>query len=270
MNAYSQSQPLTDEDLARVDTLLERANPDESMIVEELDGFFAALACSPDPVPRDEWLPEVLGVTPDQASARLGDDEAQALERLLERHRGSVAAMLYDGQGFSPVLAYDEAGNARGNAWAVGFVRGIGLRPDAWSALDEDDQFADALEPVMQLVEEVESDQDDDEDDDGDDGAPAAAHPRHANGTRPAQLADALDVDAAGDDDDDEDFDPDEREALLQSMIEGVMDVYDFFREEREKNLGPAAPIRRAEPKVGRNDPCPCGSGRKYKACHGA
>src|SRR5690606_9867741 len=25
-----------------------------------------------------------------------------------------------------------------------------------------------------------------------------------------------------------------------------------------------------AEPKVGRNDPCPCGSGRKYKKCHGA
>ena len=28
--------------------------------------------------------------------------------------------------------------------------------------------------------------------------------------------------------------------------------------------------IRRDEPKVGRNDPCPCGSGRKYKKCHGA
>jgi len=29
-------------------------------------------------------------------------------------------------------------------------------------------------------------------------------------------------------------------------------------------------PVRRAEPKVGRNDPCPCGSGKKYKKCHGA
>jgi uncharacterized protein YchJ len=29
------------------------------------------------------------------------------------------------------------------------------------------------------------------------------------------------------------------------------------------------APIRSAEPKVGRNDPCPCGSGKKYKQCHG-
>ena len=34
----------------------------------------------------------------------------------------------------------------------------------------------------------------------------------------------------------------------------------------------PAAPqpMTRAQPKVGRNDPCPCGSGKKYKQCHGA
>ncbi|HVR63005.1 MAG TPA: preprotein translocase subunit SecA [Polyangia bacterium] len=40
-------------------------------------------------------------------------------------------------------------------------------------------------------------------------------------------------------------------------------------------NGGPAQPeegrpVRRNEPKVGRNDPCPCGSGKKYKKCHGA
>ena len=29
------------------------------------------------------------------------------------------------------------------------------------------------------------------------------------------------------------------------------------------------APTRREAPKVGRNDPCPCGSGLKYKKCHG-
>ena len=31
----------------------------------------------------------------------------------------------------------------------------------------------------------------------------------------------------------------------------------------------PAQPVERAMPKVGRNDPCPCGSGKKYKHCHG-
>ncbi len=32
----------------------------------------------------------------------------------------------------------------------------------------------------------------------------------------------------------------------------------------------PARPVERDMPKVGRNDPCPCGSGKKYKKCHGA
>jgi len=33
---------------------------------------------------------------------------------------------------------------------------------------------------------------------------------------------------------------------------------------------GPPTTVRRQAPKVGRNDPCPCGSGKKYKKCHGA
>ena len=31
----------------------------------------------------------------------------------------------------------------------------------------------------------------------------------------------------------------------------------------------PAQPFAREYPKVGRNEPCPCGSGKKYKQCHG-
>ena len=31
----------------------------------------------------------------------------------------------------------------------------------------------------------------------------------------------------------------------------------------------PRASMQHAGPKVGRNDPCPCGSGKKYKKCHG-
>ena len=31
----------------------------------------------------------------------------------------------------------------------------------------------------------------------------------------------------------------------------------------------PQAPFVRGVPKVGRNEPCPCGSGKKYKQCHG-
>jgi len=46
--------------------------------------------------------------------------------------------------------------------------------------------------------------------------------------------------------------------------------------ENGEPDVSPAAsgvqvaPAVRGGPRVGRNDPCPCGSGKKYKKCHGA
>ncbi|OCF96453.1 preprotein translocase subunit SecA [Gilliamella sp. wkB308] len=39
---------------------------------------------------------------------------------------------------------------------------------------------------------------------------------------------------------------------------------------ESENNTSSTQPRVRTEAKVGRNDPCPCGSGKKYKHCHGA
>jgi preprotein translocase subunit SecA len=37
-----------------------------------------------------------------------------------------------------------------------------------------------------------------------------------------------------------------------------------------EEPVAAQTPVHRADDKVGRNDPCPCGSGKKYKKCHGA
>lgn len=36
-----------------------------------------------------------------------------------------------------------------------------------------------------------------------------------------------------------------------------------------EKTINKEPPIKKTTPKVGRNDPCPCGSGKKFKHCHG-
>ncbi|MGH7739291.1 MAG: preprotein translocase subunit SecA, partial [bacterium] len=38
----------------------------------------------------------------------------------------------------------------------------------------------------------------------------------------------------------------------------------------QSKEAAKLMPVKRDESKVGRNDPCPCGSGKKYKKCHGA
>jgi len=43
---------------------------------------------------------------------------------------------------------------------------------------------------------------------------------------------------------------------------------FEQLHSNRDESAGPA-PVRHSEKKVGRNDPCPCGSGKKYKKCHG-
>jgi preprotein translocase subunit SecA len=50
-----------------------------------------------------------------------------------------------------------------------------------------------------------------------------------------------------------------ERQKEQASMVESLGD-----RPQKKE------PVKRSDKKVGRNDPCPCGSGKKYKKCHGA
>ena len=45
--------------------------------------------------------------------------------------------------------------------------------------------------------------------------------------------------------------------------------LHEDQEEAPEVEHGPLKPIVRETPKVGRNEPCPCGSGLKYKKCHG-
>lgn len=57
------------------------------------------------------------------------------------------------------------------------------------------------------------------------------------------------------------------REVVLHEKAEFARDG-DSWIYTRPLREGPA-PVRAAAPKPGRNDPCPCGSGRKYKHCCG-
>ena len=221
---------LSDDEIARLDALLEETHPQESMTVEELDGFLTALVACPEPVPADEWVPLALGVPATELTTRLGEGRARELTRLLERHRSALASQLHEREALSPILAVDEAGRAIGTGWAVGYVRGLGMRPETWDALEEDPEYADAFDAAMRLVEEVEA-------------------PEGAAG-EPIPDAD--------------------RQGLVDAMIESAIDVFEFFRDQRARGLGPSEPRRRDAPKVGRNDPCPCGSGRNFKQCCGA
>lgn len=55
----------------------------------------------------------------------------------------------------------------------------------------------------------------------------------------------------------------------IYSLIEGLMDIYNDSAQLTSANLITSGTVRRSQPKIGPNEPCPCGSGKKYKKCHG-
>ncbi|HLT25434.1 MAG TPA: UPF0149 family protein [Zeimonas sp.] len=232
-------RPLDENDLVRLDALLDETGNENAMVVEEIDGFLAALACVPDVIDEEAVLGHVLGLEPgEDAASGAGDGVASEtraeIGALLRRHAARVVAAFGAGE-FGPVLSYDDEGNADGVAWAVGFLRGVELHPESWDALLAEKDFADALDAMHELAAVL--------DDDAGDAASAAPTPG-------------------------------ERDALIDRMIADAVDIHEFFRPYREARTTPAAmrveTVRRGEPKIGRNDPCPCGSGRKYKQCCGA
>lgn len=63
----------------------------------------------------------------------------------------------------------------------------------------------------------------------------------------------------------------DERiDALIDAVLPSVVALAAHWRAAVSFAPGGPTPIRRDAPKLGRNDPCHCGSGLKYKKCHGA
>ncbi len=65
---------------------------------------------------------------------------------------------------------------------------------------------------------------------------------------------------------------PEEREKLIVGAAAAVTGIYRYFEAQRllERQLfDSATTFRRTVPEIGRNDPCPCGSGKKFKQCCG-
>jgi uncharacterized protein len=63
------------------------------------------------------------------------------------------------------------------------------------------------------------------------------------------------------------DLNDDERESTRQAITPDVRKIHAYWLERRSDYAPVAQPVRRTAPRVGRNDPCPCGSGKKYKKC---
>lgn len=58
-----------------------------------------------------------------------------------------------------------------------------------------------------------------------------------------------------------------ETDNVRRAITPNARAIHAYWLQRRADGKSPATPPHRAQPPVGRNDPCPCGSGKKYKKC---
>lgn len=227
------TEPLNDDELDFLDAVLAKVRGGAIPNAEALDGFFTALVICPELVRPSEYM-EVIrsGASKGEELVFDGMDEVEKFHGLLMRHWNAVNAELRRGEPHMPVLNVGEDGIARGNDWAKGFLAGVDLRQDAWRAVINDEERAGPFVPIWALAYEH--------------------HPDPA--MRPYK----------------EPITAERREDLIVPMAAATKRLFDDLAIERRFAASATSTNTRSSPKIGRNDPCPCGSGKKFKKCCGS
>jgi uncharacterized protein len=247
----------TEVELAAFDTVCERLEGfDRGLSFEIIDGFLTALAATPRLPPAGEWLPALCGDAFERAFAD-PDDQAQARAALQARLRVLCAQLdpeaLLDEPDFirlEPLIGeYTDEDRARlrteadlseedvllyqtGVWWAEGFFDAIGHFPALWAL--PADEAAPAL--FKQAFDQIEA--------------------LRAHGGSDEWKAHVATYYPKGDP---------TRDELIAEACMAVQDLRLLW-----VDFAPRPETRRVAQAPGRNDPCPCGSGKKFKKCHGA
>lgn len=204
--------------------------------ISYVDGALAGLLLAPEPVPPEEWLPR-LWAGPD---VRFDDPaDRDRLARLLQDRQSEIAAELLEGGGvFAPVYETNDEGDEIWQLWLLGLGGALNLHPGHFEAMiaSEDEDVGAAATGLMSLLATLP----------GFRGVLSDEEDRELSelGDLAAEAPDLL---------------PYFVETLYRRKLglERVVMTDDI----------PAMPVRSV--KIGRNEPCPCGSGRKYKKCCG-
>ena len=224
------SQPLTDAEIDHLSAILERFGNKRLINVEQLDGFLAALICGPELVPPSKYLPKIWG---DQTVFE-DTSSAQEFLSLIMRHWNAIADTLNSDEVYLPLLLEDGSGITRGNDWANGFLLGMEFGREDWDLLLNDEDYGGPLIPIFALANE------------------------HNPDPKMRSYKDPISTEL--------------RETLIVHAAAGTTQIYRYFKARRlldDDPLRNMPTFRRTMPKIGRNDPCPCGSGKKFKQCCG-
>ncbi len=230
----------TDPDLDRLHDLLSAIPAErDGMTIAELDGYVAALIVCSEMILPSEWLPGVWG-----EDHEFGDiAEAEATIAAMMGHYNRIARELVENpEDYAPVLEIDpNSGETLWEPWIDGFERSMRLRPDAWEeiALSDDEEASASVSMIVALNDFY-----------------------YGRSELTEEAEDELDRLAPG---------------MIPEFVRNL-NAWTKSRQIGKRGRGGAgfhAPSVHDDPpafgrKVGRNEPCPCGSGRKYKRCCGA
>lgn len=228
--ATSISGPLSEAELDQLSDFLEGLGNPEALSLEGMDGLFSALVAGPQTVLPSEYLPVIWGGDLLDEDAFPSIEAANATLSLILRHWNSIITELETDAIHLPVIMEVPTGEVPGREWARGFMLGVDFDRPGWNELFQSDDEGQLI--VIPIV--------------------------------------------AGEVDPEWPHEPvtDEKSMeLLAYMAAGLGRSYRHFASRRREPMQSAATPtdspRRAAPKVGRNEPCPCGSGKKFKRCCG-
>jgi uncharacterized protein len=151
--------PLSDTEYDQLESILSQFEDKNVMNLETIDGFFTALICSPEMTQPSIYLKEIWGDKGIPANTAFKNDtDIQDFMSLIMRHWNTVVKKLNAEEVFLPFLFEDSDGNAKGNDWAKGFVRGMQLHQEDWAKLSDDEENGGSLVPILALAHENDPD----------------------------------------------------------------------------------------------------------------
>ena len=232
---------LTDAEINELDELLAAVPaPYETVDAVILDGYLAGVLVQPVQLEPEQWLSPVFGTEgmPEPGIEGWSEKQHTRLVTLITRRKDEILRGILEEGWFDPIIPMIEEEDGQPAKGEAAF-EGLGY----WAA-----GFEWALANFQQLEEAALP------------GVPDLLDSiwRHLPEQDEAQQAITKALN--------EDHPLKNLDEAIEALVFDIVDLAQIGIEQRHK----VETVVRDGPKVGRNDPCPCGSGRKYKQCHGA
>lgn len=223
--------PLSDTEFQALDHfLLHEVDAEEAMTIDILDGYLHAIAIAPVTVPPKHWLPNVWGTGSMMPPMESLDQLNRILSLIMRHYNGVIAGLEAEPREIDPV-------------WL--------LRPYKGKEYEEADGWAYGFIEGMKLCWDA--------------WAPMLETPAGQAWYRPIALLGAEDgppgqeaLTRA----------PAQRAKLAKQIPEAVLAMHAHWLPYRHA-VHEREMVKVMHPEVGRNEPCPCGSGKKFKKCCG-